>query len=33
VLEEGRLIETTEGTPQGSVATPLTQKVTFSLNV
>src|SRR5487761_2673512 len=29
VLEEGRLIETEEGTPQGAVITPRTQKVTW----
>ena len=31
VLEEGRRIETVEGTPQGAVITPRTQKITFGL--
>jgi RNA-directed DNA polymerase len=30
---DGTLMERTEGTPQGSVVTPLTQKVTSSSNV
>ena len=33
VLEDGRVIETEEGTPQGAVMTPRTQKVTSALNV
>jgi RNA-directed DNA polymerase len=33
VLEQGRLIVTEEGTPQGAVMTPRTQKVTSALNV
>ena len=32
VLEDDRWIETTSGTPQGSVVTPLTQKVISSLS-
>ena len=32
VSEEGEWSETTVGTPQGAVITPLTQKVTFSSN-
>ena len=32
VMEDGQKIETREGTPQGAVITPLTQKVTFSLS-
>ena len=32
VLEDGRLIETTEGTPQGAVLTPRTQKITLNLS-
>jgi RNA-directed DNA polymerase len=32
VMEQGRWDETEEGTPQGAVITPLTQKVTFSSN-
>ena len=32
VLEEGRWEETTEGTPQGAVMTPRTQKITSSLS-
>ena len=31
VMEQGRWSETEEGTPQGSVITPLTQKVIFSV--
>jgi RNA-directed DNA polymerase len=31
VLEDGRLIETTEGTPQGSVVTPRTQNITCAV--
>jgi group II intron reverse transcriptase/maturase len=31
VLEEGRLIETEEGTPQGAVITPRTQKITSAV--
>jgi len=30
VMEEGRKVETGEGTPQGAVITPLTQKVTLA---
>src|ERR1700723_405028 len=30
VLEDGMALDTVEGTPQGSVMTPLTQKVTFA---
>jgi retron-type reverse transcriptase len=32
VMEDGVWTETEAGTPQGSVLTPLTQKVTFSSN-
>jgi len=32
VLEDGRLLATTKGTPQGGVVTPRTQKVTSSFN-
>ena len=32
VMEEGIWWETKKGTPQGAVATPLTQKVISSLN-
>src|SRR2546421_112712 len=32
VMEQDRWIETEEGTPQGAVITPLTQKVTSNLN-
>jgi RNA-directed DNA polymerase len=33
ILEDGLVRATEEGTPQGSVITPRTQKVTFNLNV
>jgi retron-type reverse transcriptase len=33
VMEEGRRLETEQGTPQGGVVTPRTQKVTFSSSV
>jgi RNA-directed DNA polymerase len=32
VMEDGEWKDTEMGTPQGSVITPLTQKVTFSSN-
>jgi RNA-directed DNA polymerase len=32
VSEEGKWTKTEVGTPQGAVATPLTQKVTFNSN-
>jgi RNA-directed DNA polymerase len=32
VMEQGRWSEAKEGTPQGAVITPLTQKVTFNSN-
>ena len=32
VMEQGRWFEAEEGTPQGAVITPLTQKVTFNSN-
>ena len=32
VLEDGQRIETTEGTPQGAVMAPRTQKITSALS-